>query len=107
MVFQQMELYEYSQMRFILPADTTGLLDTVEMSIEYQAENMKNVEVWVRKHGDNVKGKIRSFEADNKNPDSPSFHQNLITQVNGMPDINDYIDAWIWRREKEADNNPR
>ena len=98
----QTDLYEFNQLRFILPAETTGLLDTVELSIEYQENNLKNVEVWVRVNGDNVKGQIRSFEAKNKNPKTESFHQDLLTQVNKIPDINDYIDAWIWRRQKEA-----
>jgi len=101
-MIQFTDLFEFKQIRFILPAETTGLLDNVELSIEYQEANLKNVEVWVRVHGDNVKGRIRVFEAKNKNTKAESFEQNLITQVNDMPDINDYIDAWIWRRNKEA-----
>jgi hypothetical protein len=57
--FQQTDLYEYKQLRFILCKEATGLLETVELSIEYQKENLDNVEVWVRKNSDNVKGRIR------------------------------------------------
>lgn len=103
-MIQISDLFEFQQIRMILNAEATGLLATVEISIEYQDENLKNVELWVRVHGDNVKGHIRNFEAKNKDPKTESFHQDLITQVNKMPDINDYIDAWIWRRQKESDN---
>jgi len=102
-MIQISNLFEFNQIRLILPAETTGLLDTVEISIEYQEKNLKHVEAWVRVVGDNVKGKImQSFEAKNKDPKSASFRQDLITQVNGIPDINDHIDAWIWRRQKEC-----
>jgi hypothetical protein len=100
-MIQITDLYEFNQVRFILPAETAGLMDTVELSLEYQNENLKNVELWVRVSSDNVKGRIKYFEALNKNPDSESFHQDMITQVNDMPDINDYMDAWIWRRQNE------
>ena len=100
--FTQMEIYELNQLRIVLPAETTGHLDTAELSIEYHGENLKHIELWVRVAGDNVRGMIRVFEAENKNTASEDFHQSLITQVNMMPDIDDYIDAWIYRRQKEA-----
>lgn len=102
-MIQLSNLFEFQQIRLILPAETTGLLDTVELSIEYQEENLDHAEIWVRVNGDNVKGKIRNFEPYNKDYKTDSFHQNLITQVNKMSDINDYIDAWIWRRQNEAE----
>ena len=77
-------------------------METVELSIEYQEQNLNNVEVWVRAEGDNVKGRIRCFETKNKSPKSESFHQDLIIQVNEMPDINDYVNAWLWRRRNES-----
>jgi len=101
-LIQLTDLFEFKQIRFILPAETTGLLDTVELSLEYQEDNLSNIEIWVRVNGDNVKGKIRSFEAKNKDIGSEEFHQNLITQVNIMSDIHAYIDAWIWRRQNGA-----
>ena len=100
-MIQITDLYEYNQIRLVLPAETAGFLETAEISIEYQEQNLNNVEVWVREHGDNVKGRIRYFEAKNKNPKSESFHQDLITQVNEMPDINDYVNAWLCRRQNE------
>lgn len=102
-MIQFSNLYEYEQIRFVLPADTTGLLDTVELSIEYQTKNLNIAELWVRIHGDNVRGKILDFEPKNKDCTVDSFQQDLITQVNKMPDINEYIDAWIWRRQKEEE----
>ena len=99
------DLFEFRQNRFILSAKSTGLPDTVELSFEYQEANLNNIELWVRVHGDNVKGRIRFFEAENKDINSESFHQDLITQVNAMPDINDYISAWIWRRQNEKSPN--
>ena len=99
-MIQFTSMIECTQIRFTLTAEATGLMDNVELSIEYHEENLHIVEVWVRVLGDNVKGLIRQFEAKNKNMKSESFHQNLITQVNEMPDINDYIDAWIWHRMK-------
>jgi len=101
-MIQITDLYEYDQIRLVLPAETAGFLETVELSIEYQAKNLNNVEVWVRAEGDNVKGRIRYFEAKNKNPNSESFHQDLIIQVNEMPGINDYVNAWLWRRRNES-----
>jgi cobalamin biosynthesis Co2+ chelatase CbiK len=99
------ELYDFNQVRFTLHQQATGYLDDVELSIEYQKENLNHVEIWVRTCHDMVKGKIRDFAAANKNIDSEDFIQSLITQVNAMPDIGDYIDAWIWRRQKEASQN--
>jgi len=96
-------MYELNQLRIVLPTEATGYLDTAELSIEYHSENLKHIELWVRVAGDNVKGMVRIFEAKKKNIASEDFHQNLITQVNQMPDIGDYIDAWIWRRQKEAE----
>jgi hypothetical protein len=96
------DLYEFKQIRFILTAEAAGLLENAELSIEYQKENLKHVEVWVRRAEDNVKGHIRTFEATNKDISSESFQQDLITQVNDLDDITAYIDAWIWRRHKEA-----
>lgn len=101
MKFQSMNLYEFNQVRFILTAEATGYLDTVELSVEFQKANLEHVEVWVRMQGDNVKGKIREFAAKSTDTESDSFHQSLITQVNEMEDIGDYIDAWIFRRRKE------
>jgi len=98
----QTELYEFNQIRFVLPAEATGLLDTVELSIEYQEENLKNAEVWVRVKNDNVKGRIKHFDVKNKDHQSETFQQDLITQVNDMSDINDYINAWVWRRQNES-----
>ena len=90
-MIQISDLYEFKQIRFILPAEATGLLDTIEMILEYQEENLKHVELWVRVDGDNVKARImQPFEGINKDPKSESFHQDLISQVNGMPAINDY-----------------
>jgi len=100
-MIQITDLYEFYQIRFRLPSETTGLSDTVELSIEYQKENLAHTEVWVRTDGDNVKGRVRYFDARNKDSKSESFHQDLITQVNDMPDINEYINAWIWRRKNE------
>jgi len=101
-MIQITDLYKFDQIRFKLPAETTGFLAAIELSIEYQEQNLKNAEIWVRKDGDNVKGRIRYFEATNKDPQSESFHQDLITQVNDMSDIGEYINAWIWRRENEG-----
>lgn len=100
-MIQITDLYKYNQIRLVLPSEPAGFLETVELSIEYQEENLKNVEVWVREHGDNVRGRIRYFEAKNKDSKTESFHQDMITQVNDMPDIGDYINAWIWRRQNE------
>lgn len=97
-MIQIVDLYELKQIRFVLPAETTGVLDTVELSLEYQEENLENVEIWVRVHRDKVKGWIRNFEATNKNPNTESFHQDMIVQVNNMPDINMYINTWILHR---------
>jgi len=100
-MIQITDLYEFYQIRFRLLSETTGLSDTVELSIEYQEENLAHAEVWVRTDGDNVKGRVRYFDARNKDPKTESFHQDLISQVNDMPDINEYINAWIWRRKNE------
>jgi len=95
------ELYEFNQIRLMLPSEATGFLDNVVISIEYQKENLKKVEVWVRIDGDKIKGYINYVEAKNKDMKSESFHQDLITQVNKMPNIDAIINAWIWKRQNE------
>ncbi len=96
------DLYEYQQFRFMLTAEPTGILENAELSLVYNQEIMQAVELWVRCQNDNVKGRIRVFEAKNKDTSSESFQQDLISQVNDMDDINDYINAWITRRRSEA-----
>ena len=100
--YTQVEMHNFEQLRVVLPAETTGHLDTVELSIEYQKGNLMHVEVWVRVVGDNVKGLIRIIEAENKNVEAKEFQNSLLMQVNNMPDISDYIDAWIYRRQDNS-----
>jgi hypothetical protein len=95
------DIYEYQQIRFLLTAEPAGILENAELSLVYNQEIMQAVELWVRRQNDNVKGRIRIFEAKNKDTSSESFQQDLVSQVNDMEDINDYIDAWILRRRNE------
>ncbi len=97
------DVYEYQQLRFMLTAEPTGILENAELSLVYNCEIMQAVELWVRCQNDNVKGRIRIFEAKNKDTASESFQQDLVSQVNDMEDINDYINAWIARRRNESE----
>ena len=83
----QTPVYTFNQLRTILPSDATKQLRTVELSIEYHTENLKDVEVWVSIAGDNVRGRICAFEAKNKDITPDRFNQSLFEQVNDMPDI--------------------
>jgi hypothetical protein len=98
----QTPVYTFNQLRAILPSDATGHLKTVELSIEYHTENLKDVEVWVSISGDNVRGRICTFEAKNKDITPDRFNQSLFEQVNDMPDIDKYIHLWISRRLNEG-----
>ena len=100
--FLQTPVYTFNQLRAVLPSDATRHLKTVELTIEYHTENLKDVEVWVSIAGDNVRGKICAFEAKNKDIASDHFNQSLFDQVNNMPDIDDRIHAWVWRRLNEG-----
>ena len=80
------------------------MLDKVELSIDFKEDNLKIAEIWVRVNGDNVKGLIGFFDARNKNLKSGSFLQDLITQVNRMPDINDWIDGWILHSRNDCNH---
>ena len=76
--------------------------EPVELILVYQKENLKNVEVWFSVGVDNIGSQIRHFDAQNKDTSSESFHQNMITQVSDMPDINDYISTWTWCRQQQG-----